>query len=137
MASSSSAAGPSEERPPIFVPAGQILVQYDHKKGDKTDLLKNTFRVFGGCSGEAPKTFKGTQLAGFALLKFDNVEHAPRAKRAYHTRMIGDITVKILDFDSQKEVYVGLLRREGDIYLVVDRAEWIDSGMEEMVKHGT
>ena len=83
--------------------------RYDHKKGDKTDLLKNTFRVFGGCSGvrlpvsmtdlwrqtqltdmqqEAPKTFKGTQLAGFALLKFDNVEHAPRAKRAYHTRMM-------------------------------------------------
>ena len=45
----------------------------------------------------------------------------------------GDITVKILDFDSQKEVYVGLLRREGDIYLVVDRAEWVRR--EHKLKH--
>ena len=37
----------------------------------------------------------------------------------------GDTAVKIYDFDSQQEVYVGLLRREGDIYLVVDRAEWV------------
>lgn len=83
--------------------------RYDRKKGDKTDLLLKTFRMFGGCSGvrlpvsmtdmwrktqfthmqqEAPKTLKDTQLTGVTLLKFDDVNNATRATSKYQNRMM-------------------------------------------------
>lgn len=81
--------------------------RYDRKKGDKTDRLMPTFRMFGGCSGvrlpvsmtdmwrrtqftdmqqEAAKTELGNQLSGLTLLKFDDVERAAEATRIWQGR---------------------------------------------------
>ena len=82
--------------------------RYDSKKGDKTNLLKDSFRgVPGGCSvvrlpvfmmtdlwrltqftdmqQEGPlTTIKGKELGGFALLKLNKADQAFSFKTKWH-----------------------------------------------------
>lgn len=83
--------------------------RYDNKKGDKTKMLETQFKSFGRCSvvrlpvsmtdlwrktqftdmqQETPKTLEGAQLAGLALLKFDDAKQAPRAKSKWNNMML-------------------------------------------------
>ncbi len=45
----------------------------------------------------------------------------------------GGVIARIHDFDSEKEVYVGILVKKGKIYRVVDKLDWV---RKELVLQG-